>query len=53
MLPSIDGYLDESKIEYWLMPSRDIGDQRILQSNWLKEHQAITQEPGFSKTFFL
>ena len=53
MLPSIDGYLDERKREYWLMPSRDIGDQRILQSNWLKEHQAITQEPGFAKTFFL
>ena len=31
-------------------PSRDISNQRILQSDWLKTFLALTREPDFSQT---
>ena len=49
MLPSLDNYLHAKNLTGWLISSRDIDNQRIMQSNWLKAFSAITEEPDFSQ----
>ena len=36
MLPSFDKYLHAKNLKNQLIPSRDINDQRISQSDWTK-----------------
>ena len=36
MLPSLDEYAHAQNLRDRLIPSRDIDDQRILQSDWLR-----------------
>ena len=37
MLPSLDKYLHGKNVRYELIPSRDIADQGILQSDWISD----------------
>ena len=50
MLPSLDEYAHAQNLRDRLIPSRDIDDQRILQSDWLRSFQATTEEPSFFQT---
>ena len=47
MLPFRDDYLHALNLRYRLIPSRNIDDQRILQSDWLRAFCVITVEPDF------
>ena len=54
ILPSIAGYLQEKNLWYSLIPSRDIDDQRILQSDWTRDTTGNTQlKLAVSDPFFL
>ena len=43
MLPSLDDYLYAKNIRNHSIPSRDIDDQRILQSDWPRDTTGHTQ----------
>ena len=43
MLPSLDGYLHAKHLRVPLIPSRDINNQKILQSNWMRGTTSHTQ----------
>ena len=43
-------YLHAKNLRHRSIPSRDIGDQRILQSDWLRAFLAIIEEPDFFQT---
>ena len=49
MLPSLDKYLHAKNLRYQLIFSRDINDQRILQSDWLRTFLAITEDLIFPR----
>ena len=36
MLPSLDDYVNAKKVGHYSIPSWDINDQRILQSDWMR-----------------
>ena len=43
MLTSLDYYLHTKNLRYWLIPSRNIDDQRILSFDWTKDTTGCTQ----------
>ena len=43
MLPSLNDYFHAKLLRYRLIPSRDIDDQRILQSDWTGDTTENTQ----------
>ena len=40
----------QTNIRYRLVPSRDVDNHRILQSDWLRAFWTTTEEPNFSQT---
>ena len=50
MLPFFDDYLHAKNLQDRLTPSRDIDDERLMQSDWLPVFQTITEEPGYFPT---
>ena len=53
MLSSLDDpifHLYAKNLRYWLIPSRDIDNQRILQRDWLRALTIITEEPDFPQS---
>ena len=40
----IGDYLQEKNLRYWLIPSRDIYDHRIGQSDWMKAYFSVKLE---------
>lgn len=51
MLTFLDDYFHVKNLRYPLIPSRDVGHHRILQSNWWRTLYAITEKPEFTLTF--
>ena len=47
MLLLFDDYCHAKNLRYHLIAFRDIDNQRILQSNWLRAFYAITGKPDF------
>ena len=50
MLTFLDDYFHVKNLRYPLIPSRDVGHHRILQSNWWRALYAITEKPEFTLT---
>ena len=51
MCPFFDDFLHAKILRGRLILSRNIDDQRILQSDKLRAFSAITKEPDFSQTW--
>ena len=49
-LPFMDVYQHAKNQSEGSTPSRDVSDQRFLQSDWSRAFWAITREPDFSET---
>ena len=49
MLPFFDDYHHAKNLSDWLIPSRDIDDQRTLPSDWLTAFQATAEKKDFSQ----
>ena len=48
MLSNLGEHLHAKKGRYWCIPSRDIDDQIILQSDWTRSFSPITLNQNFS-----
>ena len=42
LLPYLDDYLNAKNLQYQLLPSKDIYDQKILQSDWMRSKPGQT-----------
>ena len=49
MLPSLEEYLHAKNLRYQMILSRDIVDQRILQSDWTRGIPGCTQPKRYSQ----
>ena len=43
MLPSSGNYLHAKNLRYQLLPIRDVDDQKILQSDWMRGNISHSQ----------
>ena len=51
MLLFSDDHLRAKNLRDCLIPSRDINNRRILQSDWLRSFQAIPEKPYFYQAY--